>query len=76
MCVPDADLIEILRELVAVKQMREEVSRRKQRRACSIFRNPDEVKAVAELHLQCRVREFRAWKAATEAVNSIPRSQP
>ena len=58
------DALEALRELVAVKQMREEVSRRRQRRSHSRIRNPAEVAAVAELHLQCKVREFRAWNAA------------
>ncbi len=36
------DALSILRELVSVKEMREEVSRRKQRRAHSILRNPAE----------------------------------
>lgn len=60
--------LEVLRELVAVKQMREEVSRRKQRRLCSILRDPMEVRAVAALHAECKVREYRAWNAARAAI--------
>lgn len=60
--------LQALIELVAVKQMREEVSRRKQRRACSIVRNPVEVRAVAELHAECKVREYRAWNAARAVI--------
>ena len=62
------DLLPILRELVACKQLREEVSRRKQRRQCSIVRDPQEVRAVAALHHECKVREFRAWNAARAAL--------
>lgn len=62
------DPLDVLRELVAVKQMREEISRRKQRRECSMFRDPAEVKAVAELHQECKVREYRAWNAARAAM--------
>ena len=61
--------LDVLIELVAAKQMREEVSRRKQRRACSLLRNPDEVRAVAKLHLECKVRETRAWNAARQIIN-------
>lgn len=66
--LPAADVIAALRELVAVKQMREEVSRRKQRRECSPCRNPAEFKAVADLHLACKVRESRAWNVARAIV--------
>ena len=64
----DSDLIPVLRELVAVKQLREEVSRRKQRRKCSIMRDKEEVRAVAKLHDECKVREYRAWNAARLAI--------
>lgn len=57
-----------LRELVAAKQMREEVLRRKQRRLCSIERNPKEVRAVAKLHEECKVRESRAWNVARSII--------
>lgn len=60
--------LEALRELVTVKQLREEVSRRKQRRECSIFRNPAEVHAVATLHQECKAREFRAWNFARSVI--------
>lgn len=66
------DLLPILRELVAVKQLREEVSRRKQRRLCSISRDREEVRAVADLHQACRVREYRAWNAARAALAALP----
>ena len=64
--------LEALRELVAVKQLREEVNRRKQRRLCSISRNKDEVKAVAKLHAECKVREYRAWNAARLIISTSP----
>lgn len=62
------ELMAVLRELVATKQMREEISRRKQRRFCSICRNPAEVRAVAKLHAECKVREYRAWNSARAAI--------
>lgn len=62
------ELMAILHELVATKQMREEISRRKQRRLCSISRNPIEVRAVAALHAECKVREYRAWNSARVAI--------
>jgi hypothetical protein len=61
--------INALRELVAMKQEREEVSRRKQRRLCSIARDKKEVRAVAKLHEESRAREFRAWNAARAIVS-------
>lgn len=65
---PGDDAMSALRELVAVKQLREEVSRRKQRRLCSIHRDPDEVRAVAKLHQECKVREYRAWNVARAVI--------
>lgn len=53
-----------LLELVCVKELREEVSRRKQRRLCSIKRDMAEVQEIARLHAECKVRETRAWKEA------------
>lgn len=67
-----AETQDALRDLVAVKQMREEVSRRKQRRRCSIMRDPDEVKAVAKMHQDCKAREFRAWNTARAIVANLP----
>lgn len=61
---PLNDALTALRELVATRQMREEISRRKQRRLCSITRNPAEVREVARLHQECKVRESRAWNTA------------
>lgn len=68
-----SDLLAALTELVAVKQLREEVSRRKQRRQCSIVRDPSEVRAVAALHQECKVREYRAWNAARALVAAAKR---
>lgn len=62
--------IEVLVELVAVKQMREEVSRRKQRRECSIARNPVEVRTVKAMHQACKEREFRAWNQARAVIRA------
>lgn len=62
--------LDALRELVAVKQMREELSRRKQRRKCSIMRDPAEVRAVKALHEECKVREYSAWNAARVALTT------
>ena len=61
--------IEALRELVAVKQAREEVMRRKQRRLCSISRDPKEVRAVDRLREECKIREARAWNVARAIVS-------
>lgn len=63
-----SEAIEALRELIACKEMREEVSRRKQRRKCSIMRDREEVLAVRVMHNECKVREFRAWNAAKAIV--------
>ena len=61
--------LEALRELLAVKQLREEYSRRKQRRVYWLSRDPIEVAAVEALHEECKVREFRAWNMARAIVN-------
>lgn len=61
---------EALAELVACKEMREEISRRKQRRACSMIRNPIEVRAVAELHEAWKVRDCRAWNEARRCLGA------
>ncbi len=67
-----AEALAALRELVAVKQLSEEVSRRKQRRRCSILRDAVEVRAVAALHQECKVREYRAWNTARRIVAAMP----
>jgi len=70
---PLSDLLPVLRELLAVKEMREEILRRKARRAHSILRNPSEVRAVADLHADWKVRDRRAWNAARIAVAKATR---
>lgn len=64
----EPEWLSLLRELVAVKEMREEISRRKQRRAYSISKNRAEVRAVANLNQICKVREYRAWNTARTTV--------
>lgn len=76
MMAPADELLAALRELVATKEMREDINRRKQRRTHSIMRDPDDVRAVADLHQQCRVREYRAWNAARAIVARFPRGTP
>lgn len=63
--------LDALRELVAVKQEREEISRRRQRRTHSHISNPEEVRAVKALHEACKVREYRAWNAAHSVIARI-----
>jgi hypothetical protein len=73
--------LDALRELVAVRQLRAEVTRRKGRRLYYIERNPAEVRAVNKLHHECLEREFRAWNVAvwlaSSSVNeSVTNGQP
>ena len=65
------ELFNALRELVAVKQMKEEVSRRKQRRKCLITRDLVEVAAVKQMHEDCKVRERRAWSHAQALIKNL-----
>jgi hypothetical protein len=65
------DALSVLRELVAVKELREEYSRRKQRRSHWLKRDPDEVRAVSDLLHEYKVREFRAFNAARTILNEI-----
>ena len=61
--------LEALSELLAVRYRRQYITRRKSRRACSILRDPREVREVAKLHKECRAREAAAWEAAEAIVN-------
>lgn len=63
----DATPLSVLRELVAVKRLRDEYNRRKQRRGYVFRRDPDEVRAVDALLEECKAREAKAWAAAEAA---------
>ena len=64
----DLDPLLVLRELMAVRQMREDISRRKQRRENSRFRNPEGARAIVAEYQVLKVRESRAWNAARIAL--------
>ncbi|MBC7603277.1 MAG: hypothetical protein H7255_11550 [Ramlibacter sp.] len=67
------DALSALRELCAVKEMREDISRRKQRRENSPFRNRAGALAVRAAHDECKVREYRAWNSASAVIASADR---
>lgn len=63
------DFQAILCELVAVKRLRDDIARRKQRRENGRFRNPEAFKAIKAEHAECMERERKAWRAAMAAVD-------
>ena len=61
--------LDALRELLAVRLLRQQITRRKNRRAWAIKRDSREVREVAKLHKECCAREEAVWKAAEAIVN-------
>lgn len=64
------DALAALRELIAVKQEAEEISRRKQRRSASRF-NADgrqELREVNAMHEAWKARNYRAWNVARAVI--------
>lgn len=64
------DALAALRELVAVEQEREEISRLKQRRACTRLSDAGiaERRRVQALHDAWKVRNYRAWNVARAVI--------
>ena len=60
--------LEALSELLAVRQLRQYITRRKGRRKWAIERDAREFREVAKLHAQCLAREAAAWDAARAIV--------
>lgn len=61
-------------ELVALKDLRDEYERRKQRRLHWLERDPDEVAAVAAMKEEYDRRKPPAWAAARAAIHGLIRS--
>lgn len=60
----EQELLDILVELVAVKELKGELDRRKWRKEYTIARSPAEVCAVESMKAECKVREERVWREA------------
>lgn len=65
--------LEILRELVDIKELGMEIGRRKQRRLHAIKRDPEETKAVRLMEMEHTARRRTAWQyAETLLTQSVP----
>ena len=53
--------LEALSELLAVRQLRQHIARRKGRHKWAIERHPEEIRQVAKMHERCLAREAAAW---------------
>lgn len=62
-----------LRELLIVRELREDIQRRKARRLCQISRDRGEVREVRRLYEEMKIREKRAWAEARRLVAQIDR---
>lgn len=60
-------------ELVALKDLKEEYDRRKQRRLHWLMKDPVEVMKVAELKAEYDRRKPLAWAAARKAITGVVR---